>query len=94
MERRGQGLGLNDHRQGPVSRLSLPPSLCLPPLPSTSSSCSFHSEPQGGVGVPRVGGWEMGDGEDVPPQGTEHLLSPKRASLASAQLSLCDSHHG
>lgn len=62
MERRGQGLGLNDHRQGPVSRLSLRPSLCLPPLPSASSSCSFHSEPQGGVGVPRIGGWEMGDG--------------------------------
>lgn len=38
------------------------------------------------------GRWGMG--EDVPPQGTEHLLLPKRASLASAQLSLCDNHHG
>lgn len=64
---------------------------------------SFLSEPHGGVGVPYLevqglGGWgevECGLAACLyHPQGTEHLLSPKRASLASAQLSLCDNRHG
>lgn len=97
---KGQDWGLKWQQVGLSPQAVIPSKPVPSSQPSSVSLCFFLSEPHGGVGelcsdgLGGGGGWsEAWPAPSLPPQGTEHLLSPKRASLAPAQLSLYDNHH-